>query len=997
MNNGPARTSAVFALTAAMLLAAFAVNAAEQTPVAATAPTIELGSPFADNAILQRKMPVPVWGWSKPGTKVTVEFAGQKKIATAGEDGKWMIELDALKANANPREMVITGSAGKTVTLGNILVGEVWFASGQSNMDWIAGKSMCGDLANKAARSREETPIREYQVDIGSALFPQSRTTAEGGWKSSKLAGGFSALALSFAWDLYEELQVPIGIMRSSHGATPIETWTAYEGFAAHPELQHIAAKIRQSDPSTPDGQEAYAKFYEDLKKWQVDGEKRIQRMRAVKAMDCSLSWLRQDGTYIKRPGTVLSRPSLPGIASEWKGASRMYNMKIAPLIPYAIRGVIWCQGTHNAGDGRIYAAKMEALVSGWRENWCRPELPFYFTQMQCYGQPDPNSVGFADIREAQTLFFTNAKNVGMALQYDLNSANPGGIHNFNKLHPGQRLARWALAHEYGKEIAYTGPIFKSHGIKGNTVRVQFEQRGPGGGLMVGSKGMAADYRKDPPAYFEPARATPGEKLKHFRLAGKDRVWHAAEAVIDGSEVVVTSKAVPDPVGVQYAYSASPIGANLCNEAGLPAIPFAYFEGRQMFNEDLPEAIAEAQAQEKAKTNPPPPKPYLQVMTPLRDGAVIQRNRPVHVWGFAVSGTEVTITFGNQTKKTTVNEFDQWRVELDPMSALAEGRILAVICSDGAASTIRDVVVGDVWILTGSTALSNELAFSSRDPNAAPPPAMPLMREFKIRTKARRFPTPRKRSMEIGGGKYRSFWQPALFAATERDTSAAGYYFASQVQQKNVPIGIVTLGADNPPLTWISYEGIQTAVGFEKERDELNLLYPDTNVCKAAVTQYIGTLKQYGSEIVALRKAGRDIPRVLGEKAPDFPQPYYNQWVSETETATHTYNFCICPNTPLAVSGVVWIPGVKNMGKDVSKYKAALEAYAISLPQTYGQEKVAFIYAHPRAELVDGIAKPQIENSVNVEFSEWPKSLKDIATRLGALAAKKEKAIEQRK
>ena len=899
-----------------------------------------------------------------------------------------MLQLDALEANAAPQEMVIIDSAGKSVILKNILVGEVWFASGQSNMDWIAGKSMCGNLASTVSRSSEEIPIREYQVDTGSALFPQSRTTSEGGWKSSREAGGFSALSLSFAWDLHERLNVPIGIMRSSHGATPIETWTAYEGFAAHPKLQHIAAKIRQSDPSTPDGQQAYANFYEDLKQWQVDGEKRIQRMRAVKAMDCSLTWLRQDGLYIKRPGTVLSRPSLPGIAAEWKGASRMYNMKIAPLIPYAIRGAIWCQGTHNAGDGRIYAAKMEALVNGWRENWGRPELPFYFTQMQCYGEPDPNSVGFADIREAQTLFFMNAKNVGMALQYDLNSANPGGIHNFNKLHPGQRLARWALAHEYGQEIAYTGPIYKSHSIQGNSVRVQFEQRGPGGGLMVGSKGMAADYRKDPPAYFEPARATPGEKLKHFRLAGKDRVWHAAEAVIDGGEVVVTSKAVPAPVGVQYAYSASPIGANLYNEAGLPAIPFAYFDGKQLFNEDLPEAIAEAQAQEKAKTNPPPPRPYLQVMTPLRDGAVIQRDKPVHVWGFAVSGTEVTVTFGDQTKKTAVNEFDQWRFELDPMPASAEGRVLTVTCSDGATATIRDVVVGDVWILTGSTAVSSELAFSGRDPDAVPPPAMPLLREFKIRTKARRFRVPRKRNMEIGGGKYRSSWRPALFTETERDTSAAGYYFASQVQQPNVPIGIITLGANNPPLTWVSHEGMQTAVGFEKERDELNLLYPDTDVCKTAVTQYIDTLEQYCQEITALRKAGRDIPRALGESVPDFPQPYYNQWASETETATHTYNFCISPNTPLAVSGVVWIPGEKNMGEDVSRYTAALEAYAISLPQTYGQDKVAFIYAHPGAELVEGIAKPQIENSVNVEFAEWPKSLKDIATRLGALAEK---------
>lgn len=118
------------------------------------------------------------------------------------------------------------------------------------------------------------------------------------------------------------------------------------------------------------------------------------------------------------RPGTVLSRPSLPGIASEWKGPSRMYNMKIAPLIPYAIRGAIWCQGTHNAGDGRIYAAKMEALVDGWRKNWGRPDLPFYFTQMQCYGEPDPNNVGFADIREAQTMLLKTPDKVTMHVNH---------------------------------------------------------------------------------------------------------------------------------------------------------------------------------------------------------------------------------------------------------------------------------------------------------------------------------------------------------------------------------------------------------------------------------------------------------------------------------------------------------------------------------------------------------------------------------------------------
>lgn len=939
--------------------------------------SLELASPFVDNAVLQRKLKVPVWGWAEPGAKVTVAFAGQSKSATTDEKGKWMVWLDPLTASAEERELKVTSAKGESVTLTGVLVGEVWFSSGQSNMDWIAGKSMCRDLANTLQRSKEEVPIREYNADIGSALFLRSRVASADGWKSSKKAGGFSALSLAFAWQLYEELKVPIGILRSTHGATPVETWTPYEGFASHPKLQDIAVKIRQSDPTTKDGKEAYEKYYEDLKNWQVEGEKRIERMLAAKAMDCSLTWARRDGTYIKRPGTILSRPSLPGICEEWKGPSRMYNFKIAPLIPYAVRGMIWCQGTHNADDGRIYAAKMEALVNGIRENWNRPDLPFYFTQMQSYGNPDPDNIGFADIRQAQTLFFLNNKNVGMVVQYDLNSERPTGIHYYNKLDPGKRLARWALAHQYGKDIPYTGPIYKSHTIKGNKVRVQFEQRGPGGGLMVASKGMQADMKKDPLAYVEPARATPGEKLKHFRLCGKDRKWYTADAVIEGNEVVVTSKDVPKPVGVQYAYSATPMGANLYNKAGLAALPFACFEGRQMFKEDLPEAIAQANAQEKTEMDPLP-APYLQVMTPLRHGAVIQRNMPAPVWGFAVAGAEVSVTFGDQTKKAVVNEFDQWRVEFDPMPASAKGRGLTITCSDGPASTINDVLVGDVWVLTGTTALCK----SSADEKP-----MPLLHEFKIRTKARRFPSPRKRRMEVGGGKYSSSWRPAVFTETERDTSTAAYYFASQVQKNNVPIGIITLSADNPPLTWVSHAGMQAAKGFEKECDDLNLRYPNTDVCKAAVVKYIETIKQYNRDVAAMLKAGKELPAEMASQAPAFPQPYYNQWSNDTETATHTYNFCISPTTPYAVCGVVWIPGEKNIGEGVSRYAPALNAYANSLAETYGQDKVPFVYAQPGAELVEGIKEPQIKDSMSIEFNEWPKSLKEIASRLGALAA----------
>ncbi len=938
-----------------LLFLATAVRAAETQ-------TLELASPFLDHAILQRQMPVPIWGWAKSGSTVTVSFAGQEKTAEADDRGKWELKLDPLKASAEGRELLATSSGGESLKLKDILVGEVWFSSGQSNMDWTAGRSMCRDLANKLSRSSKEYPVREYNADMGSALFLSSRVTSADGWKSSRSAGNFSALSLAFAWSLYEELQVPIGLVRSTHGATPVETWTPYEGFASHPKLQDIATKIRQSNPSTVDSQVAYAKFYDDLKNWQIESEK-----------------------IINKGGVALPRPSLPGIAAEWKGGSRMYNFKIAPLVPYAIRGAIWCQGTSNGGDGKIYAAKMEALVNGLRKNWGRPELPFYFTQQQCYGEPDPNNVGFADLREAQTLFFMSAKNVGMVPQHDLNSARPTGIHYYNKLDPGKRLARWALVHQYGQDIAYAGPIYKSHTIQDNTVRVQFEQRGPGGGLMVASKGMAADAKDDPTAYVEPARETKGEKLKHFRLAGEDRVWHAADAVIDGNEVVVTSKAVPKPLGVQYAYSATPMGANLYNKAGLAALAFAYFDGKQMFKEDDPAIVAFEKAEAERRWGK---RSYLLASSLFRDHGVIQRDLPVPVWGHGVPGTTLTIVFGDQRKTIVVDEFEKWMVKLDPMPASTVGRDLTITSSDGAVQTIKDVVVGDVWMLTGTRDLSGEL-IRAKTGETVSLKGLPLVREFRIRTNARRFATPRKLRMEIGGGKYVASWNTVEFDQPENAPSVAAYYFASQIQQPNVPVGIVTLGSENPPLTWISYASMQTAAGFEKERDELNLAYPNTDSCRNAVVKYIETVKQYNLDIAALLKAGKEVPAELSKEAPPFPQPYYNQWVSRTETATHTYNFCISPLTPYAVRGVVWVPGKDNITEDVPRYAPSLGAYAQSLAETYGQDKVTFVYAQPTAELVEGISKPSIDSDKSVELSQWSKSLQDIMTKLGVLAAEK--------
>ncbi|MHC4398560.1 MAG: hypothetical protein ACYTG0_02660 [Planctomycetota bacterium] len=175
MNHGPTGTAAVFAIAAGMLLSPFAANGAAQTPAEQVNPTLELASPFVDNAILQRQMPVPVWGWSRPGSKVAVVFAGQTKSATADKGGKWMVRLDPLEASSDERELTVTASSGETLTCKGVLVGEVWFASGQSNMEWGAGKSMCRDLAGMLQRSREEHPVQSPTQGTTSAAVLNER------------------------------------------------------------------------------------------------------------------------------------------------------------------------------------------------------------------------------------------------------------------------------------------------------------------------------------------------------------------------------------------------------------------------------------------------------------------------------------------------------------------------------------------------------------------------------------------------------------------------------------------------------------------------------------------------------------------------------------------------------------------------------------------------------------------------------------------------------
>ncbi len=955
-----------------MLVAAVFANSSLTAESAAPAPKqLELSVPFTDHMILQREKPVPVWGFARPGDEITVEFAGQIRTTQAGPSGDWMLELDPLVASKEGREFIVRSKlAPAAITLKDVLVGEVWFSSGQSNMVWFAVKSSVRDVANELAKADTDIPIREININTVSALYPQKRATSDDGWKQISNSAGFSALSLAFAHELYQELDVPIGILLSAHSNTRIETFAKREAFEAHPELQEDVALIHQADPRLEAGQDAFRQYYADLKAWQKEA-----------------------GKIAELGGTIPNRPNLPGIAGMWRGPSQFFNGKINPVIPYAIRGAIWCQGTNNSGDGKIYAARMQALLNGWREAWNMPDMPFYFTQMQAYGSgPDPDNIGFADIRQAQHLFFVNNRDdhVGMVVQTDLNSARPSGIHYFNKLHPGMRLARWALANEYGKDIAKTGPIFAGAKMVGDKAVVAFEQDSLYGGLMVGSKGMAEDYR-DPAKYFEPARPTPGEPLNHFRLCGADRKWHAAEATIVGDTVEVRSKAVPHPVGVQYAYNAVPMNSNLYNRAGLPATPFAVIDGALIFQEDNPEVIAAKKARD-ARLNDTG-RPYLQVAEYYRDGAIIQRDRPIPVWGHANAGAEVTVTLGGVTQKAVANAVQQWSVNFPPFKATTEPLTLTVATSNGSRRSVNDILVGDVWYLTGGRMLTENLPYDKSDKNAEPPAPLPLVREFKKRTKASTAPIPRKRHFETGGGRFRSYWATADYSDPKQDVSDFAYHFAKALDRPGIPQGFITMssGLDGKstvwasPLSWTPFRALKNIKhpAFEQRLNQLRLQYPGTDVARAALDRHIAEVKNDVRRIVAA--ADEDLAAVAPQRFPGFPTPD-NEWIKAGILPSYSYNWCVSPLTPMAVSAVIWVPMPYNIGENASEYADELEIYANSLPETYGQQELPFLYAQPAQSLVEGITEPKLRKASQVTFDAWPESLQALATKLAKMA-----------
>lgn len=521
--NSKANGSWTWGICAALVIAALPVSAETSLP-----------GIFSDNMVLQRDQPVPIWGWAKPGETVRVSFAGRSKSATASASGDWQLRLDAMAANKIGQDLVV--NAGSTITFKNVLVGEVWICSGQSNMEMGLGNSLNGQ-AEVAAMGG--ALIRRIKIPHVTSPFPVRDVSASWQVASAQTSGEWTAAGVFFARELVKELDVPVGLIDSNWSGTSIEPWICREGFASVPEFKEQAKIIDATYPDTEPGQKRFQGFLVQMKDWLPQAEK------AVTA---------------KRPPPPL--PAQPGLASDSGQMTCIFNGNIAPLIPYAFHGVIWYQGESNGGDGDIYARKIQALIGGWRQLWKQGEFPFYYVQIANFNQPNAGNPemgdGWARVREAQRKALA-IPHTGMAVIIDIGEAD--NIHPRNKQDVGKRLAAWALAKDFGRKVEYSGPLFAKSAVEGNHMRISFDHAGSG--LMVGEK-----------AGLDPVKPVSGGKVNWISIAGDDKKFYWGDAVIDGQTLVVSSDKVAKPVAVRYAFAMNPAGANLYNKDGFPTSPF---------------------------------------------------------------------------------------------------------------------------------------------------------------------------------------------------------------------------------------------------------------------------------------------------------------------------------------------------------------------------------------------------------------------------------------
>ena len=491
---------------------------------------------FTDGAVLQRGIPVPVWGTADDGEKVVVKFQGQE-VETTAKDGKWLVKLAELKAGG-PFTLSIEGT--NKVEVADVLVGEVWVCSGQSNMEWTLNKAAEARVATALA---DDPMLRLYTVpkavsDEPLETIKRKESPGQRAWLSSDpdSAARFSAVGYFFGRDLRKALDVPVGLIHSSWGGTNAESWTSRRTLEADPALKTLVGDYEKALARYP---EAMAKFKED----QAEHPKKVALAKA-------------DGKPAPTAPRAPTGPNTPHVAG-------LYNAMIVPLQPFAIRGAIWYQGESNASRAFQYASLFPTMIKNWREDWGQGDFPFLFVQLAPYRKivTEPGDSDWAELREAQLKTARTLPKAGMAVITDVGNEND--IHPKQKEPVGARLALAARSIAYGEPIVGAGPEYVGMDVLRDRVVLQFKNVG---------QGLVA---RDGP-------------LKGFAVAGEDKTFVNAEAKIEGDTVVVHSDEVSRPVAVRFGWANYPV-VNLWNKEGLPASPFRT-DSYPMITEPKPKA-----------------------------------------------------------------------------------------------------------------------------------------------------------------------------------------------------------------------------------------------------------------------------------------------------------------------------------------------------------------------------------------------------------------------
>jgi sialate O-acetylesterase len=521
---------------------------------------LKLPAILGDHMVLQQKQSNPIWGWDAPGTKVTVTFAGQTKSGEAGADGKWTVKLDPVPANAQPQKITIAGT--QTKELNDVLVGEVWMCSGQSNMGFTLGADWNGDLEAAASKLPNLRLIKVPNVGTQDL-----QNDFKGEWRPSAADSStyFTAVGFMFGRYLHQILGVPVGLIDNAWGGSAAEAWVRRETIEKDPRFKLLmdGTKQRETDMQS----EAAKKNYEAaLAKWKEDTEK-----------------LKAAGL---KPGQQL--PRQPQSPDQWlHGNARPGNIfagVMNPTIGYGIKGVVWYQGESNSGRAYEYRDLFPFMIEQWRKEWKQGDFSFYWVQLADYQpeQPQPGESAWAELREAQTLSMKRVPNSGQCVIIDLGEGKD--IHPKNKHDVAARLVRWALAKDYGLQFPYRSPEFKSLAIEGNKAIVTLDLFG--------------------------AQLRPFDVLeaRGFAVCGEDKKWHWAKGtIVSADKIEVTCAEVEKPVAVRYAWADNPV-ANLATMQGLPVTPFRTDDFDMVTKPKPPVAAAPAPAPAAAPAPAPAAK-----------------------------------------------------------------------------------------------------------------------------------------------------------------------------------------------------------------------------------------------------------------------------------------------------------------------------------------------------------------------------------------------------